>query len=214
MNRFLTGLGKVLLFAGMPLMYGCINVEYVGQSFPALPENEPIQVYSPVAPMPAGDYRIIGRATIQAPDGTTRGDVHEALSELAREHGAEAVNILDYKRVRIGTYTPDTDRVQRVGWNRDGRNAGGAYIYSNYFGEVSSLEGRRSEVTELHIKAVLLVNSKKFQEIMKQHKNSQAKSKNTAVPEAVAGKNLSADEALEKSVKKIDIAPTKAPAVR
>ena len=174
MNRFFTVVKKTMPALGLLLMYGCMNVEYVGQSFPALAENEAVKVYSPNSPLDAEGYRIIGRVEIQAPDGTTQEDVVEELTGLARKHGAEVVNILEIKRVKIGTVAADPG-VSRVGWNRDGRNAGGAYIYSNYFGEVSTLEGRRTKVTELQIKAVLLVSDEKFRQIQAERQKKQDK---------------------------------------
>ena len=174
MNRFFTVVKKTMPALGLLLMYGCMNVEYVGQSFPALAENETVKVYSPNSPLDAEGYRVIGRVEIQAPDGTTQEDVVEELTGLARKHGAEVVNILEIKRVKIGTVAADPG-VSRVGWNRDGRNAGGAYIYSNYFGEVSTLEGRRTKVTELQIKAVLLVSDEKFRQIQAERQKKQDK---------------------------------------
>ena len=172
MNRFFTVLSKAMPALVLVLMYGCMNVEYVGQSFPALAENEPVKVCSPTSPLASDGYRVIGRVEIQAPDGTTQADVVEELTALARKHGADVVNILEIKRVKIGTVAADPT-VSRVGWNRDGRNAGGAYIYSNYFGEVSTLEGRRTNVTELQIKAVLLVPEEKFRQIQSQRQKEQ-----------------------------------------
>lgn len=209
MNGFLTVIAKSTLALGLLLMYGCINVEYVGQCFPALPETEPVKVYSPTAPLTGGEYKVIGRVEIVAPDGTTRGDVYDELTELARQHGAEAVNILDFKRVRIGTVASDSGQIPRVGWNRDGRNAGGAYIYSNYFGEVSSLEGRRTNVTELRIRAVLLVSDKRFKEVMNLQCGKQ-KSADTKMPaKSRETVEMSTGEALDKAVKSVNAAPVK-----
>lgn len=204
MNRFLTAIGKTMLALGILSMYGCMNVEYVGQSFPALAENVPVKIYSPTAALPENTYQVIGRVMITAPDGTTRDEVCDKLTALAREHGAEAVNILEFKRVRIGTVAAEPEQIQRVGWNRDGRNAGGAYIYSNYFGEVSSLEGKRTNVTELQIKAVLLVSDEKIKDIQKKYREK-LKSPADKTPEKDEKTvEMATEEALEKTVKNID----------
>ena len=207
MNRFFTKTIKIILAAGLSLVYGCMSVEYVGQSFPELPESEPIKIYSAAAPLTSDDYRVIGRVTIQAPDGTTQGDVWEELTELARKHGAEAVNILDFKRVRIGSYAVESEQPRRVGWNRDGRNAGGAYIYSNYFGEVSTLEGRRTNVTELQINAVLLVSGKKFKEMQALNKKEQKHFAEKDAAKQEKKSDAAAEEALNKSVKPLEVSP-------
>ena len=179
MNRFFTVLSKTTLALGLLLMFGCMNVEYVGQSLPELAENEPVKVYSPASQFKEAGYRVLGRVEIQAPDGTTQEDVVDELTRLARKHGAEIANILEIKRVRIGTVAADPG-VSRVGWNRDGRNAGGAYIYSNYFGEVSTLEGRRINVTELLIKAVLLVPEEKVRKLQESANKKQDKNADQA----------------------------------
>ena len=211
MNKFLTVIGKSMLAFGLLLMYGCMSVEYVGQSFPALPENEPVKIYSPTAPFADSSWHVIGRVMITAPDGTTQEDVYEELTALAREHGAEAVNILDFKRVRIGTVSPESDQVHRVGWNRDGRNAGGAYIYSNYFGEVSTaaLEGRRTNVTELQIKAVLLVSDAKFKDVQKLQKEQKRPPESEVPEKGEQTTEMTTGEALDKSAKNINVSPVK-----
>ena len=203
MNRFFTVLGKTMLASGLLLMYGCMNVEYVGQSLPELAENEPVKVYSPASQFKDEGYRAIGRVEIQAPDGTTQEDVADELTKLARKHGAEIVNILEIKRVRTGTVAAAPE-VSRVGWNRDGRNAGGAYIYSNYFGEVSTLEGRRSNVTELMIKAVLLVPEEKVRKIQEAASKKLAeRAKSEAVAEDKKSEAATAEEALDKAIKPV-----------
>ena len=198
-----------MLAVGLLLMYGCMSVDYVGQSFPALAENETVKIYSQTAPMPDGEFQAIGRVLIEAPDGTTQGDVYEELTSLARKHGADAVNILDYKRVRIGTVAAEANAIPRVGWNRDGRNSGGAYIYSNYFGEVSTLEGKRTDVTELQIKAVLLVSDKKFKAVQAQQSKKTAKAEDKTPEKSKQAVEMTADEALDKSVKSINAIPVK-----
>ena len=192
---------------GLLLMCGCMSVEYVGQSFPALAENEPVKLYWPNAQVPEDTYRVIGRVFIEAPDGTTQSDVGEELTVLARKHGAEAVNILEYKRINIGQVQTATSQPLRLGWDRDGRNAGGAYIYSNYFGETTNTGGSYTKVTELQIKAVLLVSEKKFKEMQPSGKKAV---KQAGESDQTTGKSgQTTEEALNKSVKPLEVSPLK-----
>ena len=206
MNRFLTVVSQIMLLMGLVLMYGCINVEYVGQSFPVLAENEPVKIYWPTVQPPEDTYRAIGRVFIEAPDGTTQGDIAEELITLARKHGAEAVNILEYKRIKIGSAEVGSDRTLRVGWNRDNRNAGGSYIYSNYFGQTITMGNDYTSVTELQIKAVLLVTEKKFRDLESRNKPQ----KNAEFAGSTGKKSVqTAEAALDKSVKPVEASPVK-----
>ena len=207
MNRILAVIGKSTLALGLLLMYGCMSVDYVGQSFPALTEKDSVKLYWSTAQVPEDTYQVIGRVMIDAPDGTTQSDVADELIELARKHGAEAVNILEYKRINIGKVAAVAEQPHRVGWNRDDRNSGGAYIYSNYFGKTTVLGGEYTKVTELKIKAVLLVSAEKVKAMQQLHKKEQKKAVTAAKGKSF--KAQTAGEALDKSVKPLEVSPLK-----
>ena len=104
MMKFRNGL---LLSALALWTAGCVDLNYVGQTFPPLPEDQAVALYTPEQLPPEGEYRSIGRATLTAPDGTERETILEKLVESAREHGADAVRIVEFQRIYQGDrYTP------------------------------------------------------------------------------------------------------------
>ena len=186
------GMGMLLAV----LVSGCMNVDYVGQTFPALPAGTPVIIYSPEAPMPQGIYRSIGRVTISAPQRSTSDDIRAELTDLALEHGAEAVNVVEFKRVQVGVESYGS--AGQPTWNNDDRNAGGGYIYSNSFGQRASIPGNTHPVFELRVKALLMVTNERFAEMqaLYQKEHAQFEVEKTLAPE----QELTADEALDKTV--------------
>ena len=208
----------VLCSCGVMAAAGCINIEYVGQSFPPLPESEPVLIFSPESPAPEKGYRIIGRAIVTAPDNKGPGIIRPELANFAREHGADAVNIVAYNRILLGTAAPDSGRLQPNNWNRDGRNAGGAYIYTNSFGEPAELSKPGKAIYEQQFKVQLMVTDERFKQIEKLYKEERAKLEQ--LPAAPAPQASSAEQALDKSVRSVEVSPAvplqpeKAPAKR
>ena len=199
----------VLASCGLLAAAGCINIEYVGQSFPPLPESTPVLIFSPESPAPEKGYRIIGRAIVTAPDNKGAGVMRPELAKLAREHGADAVNIVAYNRIRLGTAAPDSGRLQPNNWNKDGRNAGGAYIYTNSFGEPAELSKPGKAIYEQQFKVQLLVTDERFAQIEKLYKEERAKlDRLSAAPVPQAS---SAEQALDKSVKSVEVSPAALP---
>ena len=196
---------------------GCVNVEYVGQTFPALPEETPVTIYSPEAPMPDHGYRAIGRITLTAPDGNSLGSVRDELSECAREHGAEAVSVVEFKRVEVGFWAVESASVSMPDWSRDNRNAGGAFIYSNSFGERVAVNSQpRQKIYELRVKALLLVTDARFNEMMEIYRKQREKLDEKLDKTRLKVQASTAEEALDKSVKPVENSPVppekKAPA--
>ena len=196
----------VLLGCGLLAAAGCVNVEYVGQSFPALDEAAPVVIYSPENPMPDKGFRAIGRAMVTLPDNRGAGDIRQELTALAREHGAEAVNVVSIQKIRLGMAAPESGRIRISNWNRDGRNAGGAYIYTNSFGEQAELAAPGKAIYEQQVKALLLVSDKRFEEMQKLYQAERAKL--TAAPAAVPPAAQTAEQALDKAVKPLEVSPT------
>ena len=74
-----------VLAAGISLVAaGCIDLEYIGQEFEPTPQSRPVALFQNRAEVPPGEYRIIGRATLTAPDGTLGYDIQEKLLDSAR----------------------------------------------------------------------------------------------------------------------------------
>ena len=191
----------MLLLLMMVTVTGCMNVDYVGQSFPPMPEDSAVAVYSPSVPPPE-NMRAIGRVYVTAPQGTSTNEISDELIELAREKGAEAVNIVESKRVNIGSAAPGLGRGSSPSWNRDNRNAGGAYIYSNSFGDVMTMEQPTAEIIETQVKALLLVSESRFEQIKALYQEERRKLE-AAAAEHIPAPAATAEEALDKAAVKI-----------
>ena len=153
---------------------GCINVEYTGQSFPPLPEGTAVTIYSPESPAPVSGYRAIGRVTVTAPQGWSMSEVRDKLADLALEHGADAVSVVESKRIQVGLNAPDQNVSPAPNWGRDTRNAGGAFVYSNYFGDTVTAE-KAKPVYELQVKALLLATDARFKAMEELYKAERRK---------------------------------------
>ncbi|WP_294506227.1 hypothetical protein [uncultured Victivallis sp.] len=100
MVRSLLLTGCVALFC----VAGCIDFEYVGREFEPTPISDPVTYYVNREQLPPGEFRIMGRAEISAPDGTDGYDIQELLLEKARAFGADAVCLVSARKVPVGYY--------------------------------------------------------------------------------------------------------------
>ena len=100
MIRSLLLTGAAALF----LVAGCINFEYVGREFEPTPVSEQVGYYVNREQLPPGEFRIMGRAEITAPDGTDGYDIQELLLEKARAYGADAVCLVQARKIPVGCY--------------------------------------------------------------------------------------------------------------
>jgi len=97
----------LLFFAGVAALFlaaGCVKCDYVGREFAPTPESEPVAYFRNRGEIPPGDFRIIGRATVTAPDGTDGYDIRDLLLEKARKSGADAVCQVRARKLRAGLY--------------------------------------------------------------------------------------------------------------
>lgn len=155
--------GLALLAAGIGLLAaGCIDLEYVGQEFEPTPMSRPVVLFQNRTEIPPGEYRIIGRAILTAPDGTLGYDIQEKLLDTAREAGADAVCLVSSKRVKVGTYTIENSNFSSpssVRLNPGNLSADGRPMEINTFGsQVSSVRGEERSRIEIVVKALYLKN--------------------------------------------------------
>ena len=155
--------GLALLAAGIGLLAaGCIDLEYVGQEFEPTPMSRPVVFFQNRTEIPPGEYRIIGRAILTAPDGTLGYDIQEKLLNTAREAGADAVCLVSSKQVKVGTYTIENSSFSPPGsvrLNPGNLSADGRPIEINTFGSrMSSVRGEERSRIEIVVKALYLKN--------------------------------------------------------
>ena len=206
MKKFFKIFKYALPLLAMGVLTGCMSVEYVGQTFPALPATSAIEVFSPENPLPQTGYRAIGRVELTAPPRTNGDAIRQRLIEVAREKGAQALRVVSMKKIQVGFFDSDNNVDFMPNYDTDPRNAGGRFIYTNSFGEPADLpDAPRSPMYETVVKALLLVTDARFKEMeelyKKQREFLEAKERSLAAAPAVP------EQALEKSVKPVAVSP-------
>ena len=177
---------KMLAIPGALLLTGCMDLDYVGQTFPPLPEDQAVALYTPEQPPPEGEYRSIGRATLTAPDGTEREEIQDKLIESAREHGADPVRIVEFKRIYVGDRYTAGGAEGGLPRNQDmgDRNPDGSYIYTDSFGQSSALSSPPKPIYEISVKALYLVTTARFEKVMQEYRKEMAAAEEAAVQPA------------------------------
>jgi len=103
-------IGKYLpLAAWLLFAAGCVNVDYVGQTFDPIPEGTPVEYFGDRKEIPAGKYRIIGRGVVTTTRRLDHYDIREILVDEARKRGADAVVLVGHKRTWRGIYEREPD---------------------------------------------------------------------------------------------------------
>ena len=97
------------------LLPACVNIQYDGTSAEPLPESEPVGLYFSADQIPVKTYDVLGEATATAGEAYSATEVETKLRSFAREHGANAVLIVDIKRTVAGKARPDQLKNQNGG---------------------------------------------------------------------------------------------------
>lgn len=148
-----------LAAAAIGLITGCVNVDYVGQSFAPLPETEPVAYFSSRGDIPAGKYRIIGRGRLETTRRIDGYDLREILVDEARKHGADAVALVSRKRVKVGLYPQESNMLagpSSYSANPYNLNPDGSQIEMDSFGAPAELQGEATFRSELHVRVLFL----------------------------------------------------------
>ncbi len=211
MKKFVKIFKYALPLLAMGALTGCMSVEYVGQTFPALPAASTIEVFSPENPLPAAGYRAIGRVELTAPPRTNGEAIRQRLIEVAREKGAQAVRVVSMKKIQVGFFESDTGLDVMPNYDTDPRNAGGRFIYTNSFGDPADLpDAPQSPMYETIVKALLLVTDARFKEMEELYKKQREFLE--ARERSLAAMPASPEQALDKAVKPVAVSPVPAEA--
>lgn len=146
------------------LTAGCVSVDYVGQEFDPIPEGTPVTYFSGRDEIPPGKYRIIGRAHIK----TTRKhfdkfDAREFLIDEARSRGADAVALVDLKRIKVGVY--ERDEASDLDISLPSKHGSGLELHEE-FGKPTELRGETHSRREIHLRALFLKDREALEEIL------------------------------------------------
>jgi hypothetical protein len=88
------------------LLTGCVDINYVGQEFGALPEKTEVKIYKNKQDMPVGKYTAIGKVEITGPRKMDAYDVRDTLATLAKSKGAKVVLLVESNIKSSGVYNP------------------------------------------------------------------------------------------------------------
>jgi hypothetical protein len=169
-TMFIVGVGIMLMCLGS----GCMQFDYVGQKLTPLKEGQPVAFYNSKDDVPPDTYKIIGRAAITAPDGTNTEDVKAKLLEKARAFGADAIEVVLFKRVKTGeVIIPqyDTYGDGPVGsWAATSNRQDGTPIYTDTFVNTTPLKTTAVEQYEIRAKVLFLATKEKFKKTMEKYK--------------------------------------------
>lgn len=174
MNRlkisFLLAVGTALVYLGG----GCTQFDYVGQKLTPLSPDQTVAFYNSSDEVPPNVYRILGRAVVTAPDGSNTESVKEELISKAREYGADAIEVVMFKRVKTGeVMVPDQkDPYQGVtgSWVSTSNRPDGTPIYTDSFVNTVPLKTHALEQYEIRAQVFFLAEKDKLEKNIDKYK--------------------------------------------
>ena len=160
-----------LLFLVVLFAAGCINVDYVGQRLAPLPEGQLVVFFEERDTYDTARYQAIGRARVEAPDGTGILDIMEKLQDYARDCGASAIKIVSMGKVEVGQVrvAVAADETLRDS-GATGTAVGGERIYTDSFGESSSMPTNYEPKYEVVGDVIFLVEKEAFDRAMEERR--------------------------------------------
>jgi len=165
---------KILfVFVAAIILCGCTSFDYVGQKLAPLPPDQPVAFYNSKEEVPPNIYRTLGRAVVSAPDGTNTEDVKNTIIEKAREYGADAVEVILFKRVKTGEVNiPKNEQYEGpVGsWATTSNRPDGTPLYTDSFYDTVPLNVHTIEQYEIRAKVLFLADKKKLKKSIEKYK--------------------------------------------
>lgn len=141
--------GQILLLF---MLCGCsVNVDYIGQKFPATPESSEVKFLRSRQEMNLDEYAIIGRFTVTAYRKSDKYTFQKALLEKAREYGGDAVCQVDWKVIRHGAYRTNDEE-----FGAPGKATTPPAVDASQRGAAEPLTGDKVFVKRKQVKALLL----------------------------------------------------------
>ena len=166
-------LNTLFILAVCVLLSGCMQFDYVGQKLKPLPPEDMVAFYNSKEEVPPNIYKVLGRAVITAPDGTNTQDVKEELIQKAREYGADAIEVVVFKRIKTGeVMVPQNEQYDGpVGsWSSTSNRPDGEPIYTDSFVDTVPLKTHVIEKYEIRAKVLFLANKKKLKKSIEKYK--------------------------------------------
>lgn len=159
---------KILTAALVLIFTGCVNIDYVGQKLTPLPEDQLVTFFSEKQNVPTEQFAMIGRAEVSAPDGTDSLSIKEKLQDKAREIGADAVKIVAFNRVKVGTIqvSGSGSEPDSAAMGYTSRTVGGDPVYTDSFGRTSAQPSRIEDKYEVLLQVQFFAERAKFDAAM------------------------------------------------
>jgi hypothetical protein len=158
--------GIYLLVASViAFLSGCVSVDYVGQKLTPLKKEQRVVFFNSKSEVPPNTYKVIGRATAEGPDDINSETVKEKLIKKARECGADAIQVVTFKRIKVGVQRipqrSDTDGT--VGnWMTTSNRADGSPIYTSAFDRSEPLAVKDVDLYKFVAKVLFLADKQKY----------------------------------------------------
>lgn len=153
---------------GLMILTGCINVDYVGQTYTKENPTEPILWFNDAVSVPPDIYQVVGRATVEASADYDQEQVREAILAEAEKRGADAVQVVSAESVEVRKNTvTDPGDASFGGRTRPNRNIDQWEPYDS-FGKPSSRNVRSGSIMEFHAKVLFLVKKERYEQAMRE----------------------------------------------
>jgi hypothetical protein len=157
------------VFCMVLMQTGCVDVEYIGQNFPPLPDTGSVMIFQAGDDIPAGEFQVIGKLKMNVPPGIDMVEVREKLAEEALKHGASAVRIVSIEKKLVNRYY-GAERQESLSPMLVGRSAiggratqaDGSSVEVNSFGQVVEPNRTYHERYEHVVKAQLMMPAKDY----------------------------------------------------
>jgi len=165
---------KILfIFSVTIILSGCTQFDYVGQKLSPLPPDQMVAFYNSKEEVPPNIYQVLGRAVVTAPDGTNTEEVKEEIMKKAREYGADAVEVVLFKRIKTGeVMIPQNEQYEGpVGsWAATSNRPDGTPIYTDTFVDTVPLQTHVLEQYEIRAKVLFLADKEKLKKSIEKYK--------------------------------------------
>lgn len=153
----------LLLLAG-----GCMQFEYTGREFAALPAGSYPKFYNSVKTVPAGVYVIMGRAELTASGSDHWEDIQDMLLAEAARRGADAVAVVSKRAKWTALYddesandAPSDSKVNPYSLTPDG-----AEIKVDLAGNPVGLPAEHRARVRIIVRALFYKNKVQFEKIV------------------------------------------------
>ncbi len=164
-------------FLGVLFLTGCTSVDYVGQRFDPAPNYKIIEYYTKPGDVPPDQYKIMGRMTVTYPNEVGRFRVREKLETLAQEYGADAVLLIEIKKVETAVYDlpapqpgPEPSAPAFTPPDAPPPDESGVDSKLNPFNERTRLQGEVGRQVHTVARSIFLKNSAELRKLMIERK--------------------------------------------